>query len=50
MTVVGANINENKVLYIQAVDESGNEMSMPAMNWFYSTKFMGHQFGKEMKK
>lgn len=49
MTVVGANYSENKALYIQAVDEDGKEFSMPAMNWFYSAKYMGHQFGKHMK-
>lgn len=50
MTVVGANYAENtKALYIQAVDENGKEISMPAMNWFYSAKYKGHQFGKEMK-
>ena len=48
MTVVGASMN-NKVLYIQAVDENGNELSMASMNWFYSAKFKGHQFGKEME-
>lgn len=45
MTVVGANYSENKTLYIQAVDEDGKELSMSAMNWFYSSKYMGHQFG-----
>ena len=50
MTVVGANYaDKSKALYIQVVDENGNELSMPAMNWFYSAKFKGHQFGKEME-
>ncbi len=50
MTVVGANYaDKSKALYIQVVDENGNELSMPAMNWFYSAKYKNHQFGKEMK-
>ena len=49
MTVVGASLSENKILYIQAVYENGTEVSMSAMNWFYSAKYMGHQFGKQMK-
>lgn len=49
MTVVGANFSENEILYIQTVDEDGKELSMPAMNWFYSAKYMGHHFGKQMK-
>lgn len=49
MTVVGANFSENKILHIQAVDEDGKELSMPAMNWFHSAKYMGHKFGKPMK-
>ena len=50
MTVVGASYAEkSKALYIQAVDEYGKELSMPAMNWFYSAKYMGHPFGKPMK-
>ena len=39
----------NKVLYIQAVYEDGTELSMSSLNWFYSAKFKGHQFGKEME-
>lgn len=48
MTVVGASMN-NKVLYIQAVYEDGTELSLPSLNWFYSAKFMGHQFGRKME-
>ena len=48
MIVVSASMN-NKVLYIQAVYEDGTELSMNSLNWFYSAKFMGHQFGKEMR-
>lgn len=50
ITVVGANYAEkSKALYIQAIDEDGKELSMSAMNWFYSAKYMGHPFGKPMK-
>ena len=48
MTVVGASV-KNKILYIQAVYEDGTELSMDSLNWFYSAKFKGHQFGKEME-
>ena len=50
MTVVGSNYaDKSKALYIQAVDEKGKELSMSAMNWFYSAKYMGHQFGRKIK-
>ena len=46
MTVVGANYDDKSgILYIQAVDEDGQELSMPAKNWFYSAKYMSHKFG-----
>lgn len=50
MTVVGANYAEkSKALYIQAVYEDGKELSMLSINWFYSAKYMGHQFGRMIK-
>lgn len=52
MTVIGATV-DNKVLFIQAVyvDEGqiGTEISSTSLVWFYSAKYMGHPFGKEMK-
>ena len=47
-TVVGANYVDNK-LHIQAVDNSGNELSMPATMWFNCATFMEHSFGAEIK-
>lgn len=44
MTVVGASYNDN-TLYIHAVDKDNHELAMPAINWFYSAKYMGHRFG-----
>ena len=50
MTVIGANCDKkSEALYIQAVYEDGTEVSLTAMNWFYSAKYKGHQFGKEIK-
>lgn len=46
MIVVGASYSDNGILYIQTVDENGNEFSMPAVDWFYYAKYKGHQFGK----
>ena len=46
MIVVGASYSDNRILYIQAVDENGNEFSMPAIDWFHYAKYKGHQFGK----
>ena len=45
MIVVGANYSDNRILYIQTVDENGNEFSMPAIDWFYYAKYKSHQFG-----
>ena len=49
MIVVGANYSDNGILYIQTVDENGNEFSMPAIDWFYYAKYKSHQFGKRIK-
>lgn len=46
MIVVGASYSDDEILYIQTVDENGNEFSMPAIDWFYYAKYKGHQFGK----
>ena len=49
MTIAGASYDEkSKALYIQVVDEKGKELSMSAINWFYSAKYMGHPFGKKI--
>lgn len=50
LIVVGANFNKkSNLLYIQAVNSYGEEFSMPAMDWFYSATYMGHNFGVEVK-
>ena len=46
MIVVGASYSDNRILYIQTVDENGNEFSMPAVDWFYYAKYKSHNFGK----
>ena len=46
MIVVGASYSDDGILYIQTVDENGNEFSMPAIYWFYYAKYKGHRFGK----
>lgn len=49
MIVIGASYSDNRILYIQVVDENGNEFSMPAIDWFYYAKYKGHQFGKQIE-
>ena len=48
MTIIGARI-DNEVLFIQAVNEDGIEISSSSLVWFYFAKFMGHQFGRKME-
>ena len=50
MVVIGANYSDNGILYIQTVDENGNEFSMSAIDWFYYAKYKGHNFGKRIKE
>ena len=49
MVVIGASYSNNRILYIQTVDENGNEFSMPAIDWFYYAKYKSHQFGKRIE-
>lgn len=49
MIVVGASYSDNGILYIQTVDENGNEFSMPAVDWFYYAKYKGRNFGKRIE-
>ena len=50
MTIVGSSLDpSSKVLYIQAVDGKGEEVSMPATAWFHSAKYKGYHFGKPIE-
>ena len=49
MVVVGASYSDNRILYIQTVDENGNEFSMPAIDWFYYARYKGYNFGKRIE-